>query len=110
MRPGSSRAGTAAPITRMVFWTMVSMAAWELYQGLRIGAAVPTGAWPLSGVDVVFLVLIPAVDDVAQADAGADLCVYGCQHASEGREVAVNVGDHAGSARAHDGSPSVSPV
>jgi hypothetical protein len=61
VRLGSSRAGTAAPITRMVFWTMVSMAAWELFQGLRVGAAVPSGSWPLSGVDVVFLVLIPAI-------------------------------------------------
>jgi hypothetical protein len=45
----------------MVFWTMVAMATWELYQGLRVGAGTPTGAWPLSGVDVVFLVLIPAL-------------------------------------------------
>lgn len=61
MRPSGSSAGTAAPVTRMVFWTMVSMAAWELYQGLRVGAAAPTGGWPISGVDVVFLVLIPAL-------------------------------------------------
>ena len=61
MRAGSNRIGAAAPITRMVFWVMVSMVAWELFQGLRVGAAVPTGAWPLSAVDVVFLVLIPAL-------------------------------------------------
>lgn len=62
MRLGATnRVGATAPVTRMVFWVMVSIAAWELYQGLRIGAAVPTGSWPLSGVDVVFLVVIPAL-------------------------------------------------
>ena len=49
----------------MIFWVMVSLVAWELFQGLRVGAAIPTGAWPLSAVDVVFLVLLPALCAVA---------------------------------------------
>jgi hypothetical protein len=57
----TNRVGATAPVTRMVFWVMVSLVAWQLYQGLRIGAAVPTGSWPISPVDVVFLVLIPAL-------------------------------------------------
>ena len=61
MRFGTNRVGATAPITRTVFWVMVSMVAWELFQGLRVGAAVPTGSWPLSAVDVIFLVLIPAL-------------------------------------------------
>ena len=61
MRLGTNRVGATAPTTRMVFWVMVAMVAWEVFQGLRVGAAVPTGPWPLSAVDVVFLVLIPAL-------------------------------------------------
>lgn len=61
MSPKFNRVGVTAPITRMVFWVMVSMIAWELFQGLRIGAAVPQGAWPLTAVDAIFLVLIPAL-------------------------------------------------
>lgn len=37
------------------------MVSWELYQGLRIGSAVPTGSWPLSAVDAIFLVSLPAL-------------------------------------------------
>jgi hypothetical protein len=40
---------------------MISMIAWELFQGLRLGAAVPSGSWPLSAVDAIFLVLLPAL-------------------------------------------------
>jgi hypothetical protein len=61
MRYRSSRVGASAPITRPVFWVMISMVAWELFQGLRIGAAVPTGSWPLSAVDAIFLLLLPAL-------------------------------------------------
>ncbi len=61
MRYRSSRVGVSAPITRPIFWVMISMVAWELFQGLRIGAAVPTGSWPLSAVDAIFLLLIPAL-------------------------------------------------
>ena len=65
MSPRAGRVGVTAPITRMVFWVMVSLAAWELFQGLRIGAAVPTGSWPLSPVDAIFLVVIPALSAFA---------------------------------------------
>lgn len=61
MRYRSSRVGVSAPITRPIFWVMISMVAWELFQGLRIGAAVPTGSWPLSAVDAIFLLLIPTL-------------------------------------------------
>jgi hypothetical protein len=61
VRYRASRVGASTPITRPIFWVMISMVAWELFQGLRIGAAVPTGSWPLSGVDAVFLVLLPAL-------------------------------------------------
>lgn len=37
------------------------MVAWELFQGLRIGAAVPTGSWPLSALDAIFLLGLPAL-------------------------------------------------
>ncbi len=40
---------------------MLSMVAWELFQGLRIGAAVPTGSWPLSAADAIFLLALPAL-------------------------------------------------
>lgn len=61
MRSDTSRVGVTAPVTRMVFWVMVSLVAWVVFQGLRIGAAIPTGSWPLSAVDVVFLVLLPTL-------------------------------------------------
>lgn len=50
-----------APVARSVFWLMMSLVAWELFQGLRAGAAVPEGSWALSLVDLVFLVLLPAL-------------------------------------------------
>jgi hypothetical protein len=40
---------------------MISLIAWELYQGLRAGAATPEGSWPIAPVDFVFLVLFPAL-------------------------------------------------
>jgi hypothetical protein len=61
VRYRSSRVGGSTSITRPIFWVMVSMVAWELFQGLRIGAAVPTGSWPLSAVDAIFLILLPAL-------------------------------------------------
>jgi len=41
------------------------MVAWELFQGLRIGAGVPTGSWPLSAVDAIFLLLLPSLCAIA---------------------------------------------
>jgi hypothetical protein len=40
---------------------MISLIAWELYQGLRASAAVPTGQWAIAPVDLVFVVLLPAL-------------------------------------------------
>lgn len=40
---------------------MISLIAWELYQGLRAGAEVPQGSWPIAPVDLAFLVLFPAL-------------------------------------------------
>ncbi|MBN1319324.1 MAG: hypothetical protein JXA87_00645 [Thermoleophilia bacterium] len=49
-----------APVARSVFWLLIALLAWELYQGLRAGAAIPAGSWAMPVVDLVFLVLIPA--------------------------------------------------
>jgi hypothetical protein len=40
---------------------MISLMAWELFQGLRAGAATPKGSWAIAPVDLVFLVLLPAL-------------------------------------------------
>lgn len=61
MRYNTGRAGRSGSITRPIFWVMISMVCWELFQGLRIGSAVPTGSWPLSAVDAIFLVALPAL-------------------------------------------------
>ncbi len=55
----------SAPIARSVFWLMISLLAWELYQGLRSGTAAPAGSWAISPVDLVFLVLLPALSAFA---------------------------------------------
>jgi hypothetical protein len=39
----------------------ISLIAWELYQGLRSGAGLPKGQWALQPVDMVFMVLLPAL-------------------------------------------------
>lgn len=61
MRPGTSQARATAPVARSVFWVMISLVAWELFQALRAGAHIPTGRWAVSPVDLVFLVLLPAL-------------------------------------------------
>lgn len=61
MRYSYGRVGRSAPITRPIFWVMISMICWELFQGLRLGSAVPTGSWPLSAVDAILLLLLPAL-------------------------------------------------
>ncbi|OFW62028.1 MAG: hypothetical protein A2133_09305 [Actinobacteria bacterium RBG_16_64_13] len=61
MRVGTSRARATAPIARSVFWLLMSLLAWELFQGLRAGAAIPEGSWAIAPVDLVFLVLLPAL-------------------------------------------------
>lgn len=40
---------------------MIALLAWELFQGLRAGAPVPSGSWALEPVDLVFLTLLPAL-------------------------------------------------
>ncbi len=40
---------------------MMSLLAWEIYQGVRAGAAVPKGQWALTPADLVFSVLLPAL-------------------------------------------------
>jgi hypothetical protein len=42
-----------------------SLLAWELFQGLRTGAGVPTGSWAIALVDLIFLTLLPAVSAFA---------------------------------------------
>jgi hypothetical protein len=61
VRPATSQARATAPVARSVFWVMISLIAWELYQAFRSGAGVPPGSWPLAPVDLVFLVLLPAM-------------------------------------------------
>jgi hypothetical protein len=50
-----------APVARSVFWVIVSLIAWEVYQGVRAGAAVPTGSWSHTPFDLVLLILLPAL-------------------------------------------------
>jgi hypothetical protein len=50
-----------APVARSVFWLMLSLLAWVLFQGLRTGAAQPGGQWSHSPFDLVFLILLPAL-------------------------------------------------
>ena len=50
-----------APVARSVFWVIVSLIAWEVYQGARANAAVPTGSWSHTPYDLVFLILLPAL-------------------------------------------------
>lgn len=55
------QARVTAPIVRNVFWLLISLIAWELYQGLRAGAPFPEGSWALAPVDLICLVLLPAL-------------------------------------------------
>lgn len=65
VRLSTSQARTTAPVARSVFWLMMSLLAWELFQGLRGQATIPTGSWPLAPVDLVFLVILPALSAFA---------------------------------------------
>jgi hypothetical protein len=60
LRP-SAQIRATAPVARSVFWLMISLLAWEIYQGVRVGAAVPSGSWSHTPFDLVFLVLLPAL-------------------------------------------------
>jgi hypothetical protein len=48
-----------------VFWLMLSLLAWEVFQGLRAHAAVPRGSWSHTPLDLVFLILLPALSAFA---------------------------------------------
>ena len=50
-----------APVARSVFWVIVSLIAWEAYQGIRANAAVPAGSWSHTPFDLVFIILLPAL-------------------------------------------------
>lgn len=60
-----SQARATAPVARSVFWLMLSLIAWELFQALRAGTPPPEGSWPMSPVDLVFLALFPALSALA---------------------------------------------
>lgn len=60
MRPTTSQLRATAPLARSVFWLLIGLVAWELYQGLRAGATIPAGTWAMPAADLIFLVLIPA--------------------------------------------------
>lgn len=57
----SAQIRATAPVARSVFWLMISLLAWEIYQVVRAGAAVPTGSWSHTPFDLVCLVLLPAL-------------------------------------------------
>jgi hypothetical protein len=65
VRASTSQVNTSTPVARSVFWLMISLIAWELFQGLRAGAAVPGGSWALTPFDLVFLVVLPALNAFA---------------------------------------------
>jgi hypothetical protein len=65
VRASTSQTRATAPVARSVFWLMISLLAWELFQGLRAGAAVPAGSWALTPFDLVFLVMLPALSAFA---------------------------------------------
>lgn len=65
MRTTTSQVRATAPVARSAFWLMVSLVAWELFQGLRAGTPVPAGSWPIAPVDFVFLTLLPALSAFA---------------------------------------------
>lgn len=67
MRASTSQVKATAPVSRSVFWLMISLIAWELFQGLRAGPSLPAGSWAVGIVDLLFLVLIPGVAAFAYA-------------------------------------------
>ncbi len=60
MRP-SAQIRATAPVARSVFWVIISLLAWEVYQGVRASAEVPVGSWSHTPADLVFIVLLPAL-------------------------------------------------
>lgn len=60
VRANTAQIRATAPVARSVFWVMISLLAWEIFQGVR-AAAVPSGSWSHTPFDLVFLVLLPAL-------------------------------------------------
>ncbi len=52
---------TTVPVARNVFWVMITLLAWVIFQGLRARAPIPEGRWSHTPFDLVFLVLLPAL-------------------------------------------------
>jgi hypothetical protein len=50
-----------APVARSVFWVIMSLLVWEVFQGVRANAAVPVGSWSHTPFDLVLLILLPAL-------------------------------------------------
>jgi hypothetical protein len=61
VRANTSQVRATAPVARSVFWLMISLVAWELFQGIRAGAPIPEGSWAITPFDLVFLVVLPAL-------------------------------------------------
>ena len=64
MRP-NAQIRANAPVARSVFWVMMALIVWEVYQGVRANAAVPVGSWSHAWYDLVFIVLLPALSAFA---------------------------------------------
>lgn len=64
MRP-NAQIRANAPVARSVFWVMMSLIVWEVFQGVRANAAIPAGAWSHTWFDLAFIVLLPALSAFA---------------------------------------------
>jgi hypothetical protein len=64
MRP-STQIRANAPVARSVFWVMIPLIAWEVFQGIRADAVVPAGSWSHTWFDLVLTVLLPALSAFA---------------------------------------------
>ncbi len=60
MRPNSQMRANA-PVARSVFWVMITLLAWEIYQAARENTAVQSGSWSHTWYDLVFIVFLPAL-------------------------------------------------
>jgi len=61
VRTATAGGKAGIPVARSLFWLMMSMLAWEVYQGARAGVAPPASHWAIAPVDLVFLTLLPAL-------------------------------------------------
>ena len=58
---GNAQIRASAPVARSVFWLIMSLLVWEIFQGVRANAAVPAGSWSHTPLDLVLLILLPAL-------------------------------------------------